>query len=213
MFLRYFLYILVMRKEIWMPVLGYEGLYEASNMGRIRSLNYHREGRVVVLSVSHSRKYDRIGLSKNGVVKHYSVHRLVWEAFNGPIPEGMQVNHIDENKRNNSLDNLNLMTPSENHRWGTGMERRYNTRWGDMTKEERAKRKKEYAKEYSKKYAPDYRKKNQEHINELQRKRRAANREEENRKQNEYRKRYRQEHLEEVRAKAREKYRQKKEVA
>ena len=48
---------------------------------------------------------------------------IEYEAFNGPIPEGMQVNHIDENTLNNNLENLNLMTPSENINWGTRNER------------------------------------------------------------------------------------------
>lgn len=202
-----------MSEEIWKPVVGYEGLYEVSSEGRVRSLNYKKQNRIQVLVQNYSRKYPYLLLCKDGKIKTHLVHRLVWEAFNGPIPDGMQVNHINEVKTDNRLENLNLMTPKENINWGTGIERRCNARWGRISEEERAKRKKEYAKEYSKKYAPDYRKKNQEHINELQRKRRAANREEENRKQNEYRKRYRQEHLEEVRAKARERYRRKKEVA
>ena len=51
------------------------------------------------------------------------VHRLVWECVNGAIPQGMQVNHIDENKDNNSISNLNLMTCKENCNFGTRNER------------------------------------------------------------------------------------------
>ena len=58
----------------------------------------------------------------NGKTKLYLVHRVVYETFSGkPIPLGMQVNHIDENKENNSRINLNLMTPKENSNWGTGI--------------------------------------------------------------------------------------------
>lgn len=49
----------------------------------------------------------------------FVLSRVIWYYFNGEIPEGLQVNHIDENKKNNSLDNLNLMTPKENSNWGT----------------------------------------------------------------------------------------------
>ena len=68
---------------------------------------------------------------KNGKRKWYGTHRLVWIVFNGPIPEGMQVNHINEDKSDNRLENLNLMTPSENINWGTCIERRAKThsRW------------------------------------------------------------------------------------
>lgn len=51
------------------------------------------------------------------------LHRVIWECVNGEIPEGMQVNHIDENKNNNSIFNLNLMTCKENNNWGTRNER------------------------------------------------------------------------------------------
>ena len=51
------------------------------------------------------------------------LHRIIWTAVNGEIPDGMQVNHIDENKDNNYISNLNLMTPKENTNWGTGIER------------------------------------------------------------------------------------------
>lgn len=52
-----------------------------------------------------------------------NVHRVVWIAVNGPIPQGLEVNHIDENKSNNSIDNLNLLTPKENTNYGTRNER------------------------------------------------------------------------------------------
>lgn len=63
--------------------------------------------------------YLRIRLSKNNVVKNFFVHRLVYQTFKGDIPPGYFVNHIDENKLNNSIENLNLMTCKENDNWGT----------------------------------------------------------------------------------------------
>ena len=63
--------------------------------------------------------YLRVRLSKNNKVKNYFVHRLVYENFVGEIPNGYSVNHIDEVKTNNTIDNLNLMTVKENDNWGT----------------------------------------------------------------------------------------------
>ena len=111
-------------KENWKDVLGYEGLYQASNLGRIRSLNYNREGKIKILKpVKAKNGYLRVNLYKDGKLKHYSVHRLVWEAFNGKIPEGYEINHINEIKTDNRLENLNLMTPKQNVNWGTRNQR------------------------------------------------------------------------------------------
>lgn len=116
-------------KEEWKDIKGYEGLYQISNFGRIRSSvwtlthrngkQYKREGRVLSYHLSHN-GYLRVGLSIDKKQKGYFVHRLVYEAFNGPIPEGFQVNHINEVKTDNRPENLNLMTPKENSNWGTG---------------------------------------------------------------------------------------------
>ena len=116
-----------------MPVLGSEGFYEVSSLGRTRSLdhivngkNNHKvlkRGKLLKQQISKY-GYARITLYKNNQPKIYFVHVLVWEAFNGPKPEGMQVNHINENKTDNRLENLNLMSPKENTNWGTGISRR-----------------------------------------------------------------------------------------
>lgn len=120
-------------KEIWKSVLEYEGLYEASNLGRIRSLKF---GKVRILRPQkHRCGYLQVHLWENNKMKTCTVHRLVWETFIGKIPPGMQVNHIDEDKTNNfvfvnpdgSVDlqksNLNLMTPRQNVNWGTRNQR------------------------------------------------------------------------------------------
>ena len=60
----------------------------------------------------------------NGKQHFWQIHRLIWTAVNGEIPEGMQVNHIDENKDNNSINNLNLMTAKENVNWGSCIQKR-----------------------------------------------------------------------------------------
>lgn len=105
-------------EEIWKPVLGYEGLYEVSNFGRVKALNYHREKREKLIKQKINESYCSVHLCKNGKAKFLMVSHCVYEAFNGPIPKGYEVNHIDENPLNNRLDNLNLMTHSENINWG-----------------------------------------------------------------------------------------------
>jgi hypothetical protein len=59
--------------------------------------------------------YCEIALSVDGKIVHKMVHRLMWEAANGPIPSGMHINHIDGDKQNNALGNLECLTPQENY--------------------------------------------------------------------------------------------------
>jgi transposase len=61
-----------------------------------------------------SRGYKSLSIKLNGKTFTILLHRLIWEYFNGPIPEGLQINHIDGNKLNNLLENLELVTPSQN---------------------------------------------------------------------------------------------------
>lgn len=107
-------------EEVWKDIPDQEGKYQASNLGRVKSINYKRTGkeRVLKLRLSQNGYYD-VCLGK----KRYRVNRLVWSAFNGPIPEGMVVNHNDEDKTNNVLTNLSLMTQKENANWGTRNDR------------------------------------------------------------------------------------------
>ena len=113
--------------EVWKDIEGYEGKYQVSNLGRVKSLarvTYYRHMKRVekenIMCPQKGRgKYKLITLSKNGTQHMFQVHRIVYETFNGPIPEGMQVNHIDENPSNNMLDNLCLMTPKENANYGS----------------------------------------------------------------------------------------------
>lgn len=106
--------------EEWRDVPGYEGLYQVSNLGYVKSLNWKRTGKEQLLAlVPCHKRYYSVSLTKDGKRKHYFIHRLVWEAFNGPILEGMQINHINEDITDNRLENLSLVTPSENVNWGT----------------------------------------------------------------------------------------------
>lgn len=111
------------REEIWKDIAGYEGLYQVSNLGRVKSLKrLHTKERIISQEVNH-RGYARVNLWKENKQKKFSVHRLVAEAFI-ENPEGKpQVNHIDEDKLNNTAKNLEWCTQVENHRHGTINER------------------------------------------------------------------------------------------
>lgn len=100
--------------EIWKPIAGYEGLYEVSNMGRVKSLPRRgTKGKILIPQKSGS-GYLQVNLSKAGICKSYFVHCLVWKAFNGEVPAGLEVNHISKNKFDNRLENFELMTHKEN---------------------------------------------------------------------------------------------------
>lgn len=118
-------------QEEWRPVPEYIGLYEVSNFGRVRSLDrwkdngaggFIQKGRILKV-IKQKEGYIKINLYKNKIIKTCLVHRLVYEAFNGEMPEGMEVNHINEIKTDNSLWNLNLMTPKENNNYGKRIEK------------------------------------------------------------------------------------------
>ena len=115
--------------ETWKDVKSYEGLYEVSNLGRVRSLDRidrsgkQRKGRLLKLVINKC-GYSMVALySSNGFRKTKSVHRIVYEAFVGDITKGKDINHIDENKQNNRPENLEALTHIENVRHGTGIER------------------------------------------------------------------------------------------
>ena len=110
-------------KEIWQDIAGYEGLYKVSNLGRVKSLNYRRTGKEHLLNKTLSKGYWRVLLSKNCISKKFSVHRLVSQAFI-ENPENLpQVNHIDENKLNNRVENLEWCSAEYNNKYGTRNER------------------------------------------------------------------------------------------
>lgn len=103
-------------EEYWKPVPGYEGRYEVSDHGRVRSLNYRHTGQIRVLRPKKTRDYYlRINLCKDGVVKTFRVHRLVWTAFVGEIPEGYELDHINATPSDNRLSNLRCVTCKQNH--------------------------------------------------------------------------------------------------
>lgn len=118
--------------EIWRPVKGYEGLYEVSNEGRVKSLErysvrFGHQKELIDEKIISPRKsgsgYMLVSLSKQGERKTKSIHRLVAQAFI-PNPKSFPfINHKDENKTNNHVDNLEWCTPKYNVNYGTGRKR------------------------------------------------------------------------------------------
>jgi len=94
--------------EIWKDVVGYEGRYQVSNQGRVKSTRFNR-----LLKQNFYKKYMYIGLRVKGKFKNCLVHTLVLNAFVSKRPEGKECCHGDGNPRNNTLENL---------RWGTNAE-------------------------------------------------------------------------------------------
>lgn len=118
--------------ETWRDIEGYEGLYQVSNEGRIKSLQreiVYKDGRKKILKekILHNflsdLGYCHVMLSKNGVPKRYKVHRLVAKAFI-PNPNNLPIiNHKDENPKNNSVENLEWCDQKYNVNYGTMIER------------------------------------------------------------------------------------------
>ncbi len=97
-------------KEIWKDVVGYEGLYKISNKGRVFSLRKN----IICKQKLNYRGYPELRLYKNGLKKHYSIHRLVANAFIPNNQNKPQVNHRDCIKTNNKVNNLEWATHFEN---------------------------------------------------------------------------------------------------
>lgn len=116
-----------MEKEEWRDIEGYEGLYQVSNLGRIKSLeridNYNRLVKEQILKPIANRGYLRVCLYKDGKQKKISVHRIVAENFLENPHNYPQVNHKDENKSNNCVENLEWCTAKYNSNYGTKNER------------------------------------------------------------------------------------------
>jgi len=117
--------------EIWKPIPTFDGVYEASSTGKIRSLNrivFHTSrwgkrqsqpisGKVLKPELTKA-GYLQVSLSTAGKHRQYSVHGLVAAAFLGLRPKGFQVNHKDENRTNNFVSNLEYVTPKQNNNYG-----------------------------------------------------------------------------------------------
>lgn len=113
-----------MEKEIWRDIKGYEGLYQVSNLGRVKSLDrtdfngHHRKERTLKI-LRNTKGYLQISLFKNRTHKRYLIHRLVADAFIQNKNNLPCVNHKDENPLNNCIDNLEWCTYKYNSNYGT----------------------------------------------------------------------------------------------
>ena len=155
--------------EEWKEIPGYEGLYEVSNKGNVRNV---RRNKLLRLQKTNN-GYIRVVLSKNRIKTGFQVHRLVALTFL-PNPLNLpQVNHLDENKKNNNIDNLEWCTAKYNINYGTARIRTRDTKikngyWTGLSGEEY---RKEYMKEYRKKNREKIREKNREYLREYRKKR------------------------------------------
>ena len=119
--------------EFWLPVRGYENMYEVSNFGNVRSLDRivgarsggqrFQKGALLKPGMD-SRGYLQVCLNKDGSHKMHLVHRLVVKAYMANDGVRNDVNHIDSNRTNNNLENLEWVTKSENQLHAYRMGRR-----------------------------------------------------------------------------------------
>ena len=162
--------------EEWKKIPGYEGLYEVSNMGNVRNV---RRNKLLRLSKTNNR-YIRVSLCKNGIKTGLTVHRLVAEAFI-PNPDNLpEVNHKDEDKTNNRVENLEWCDHKYNMNYGTrniraketaikngyytGLSKEeYRKKYRDKNKEKIREKQRGYMKEYNKNYYEKNREEIREH--------------------------------------------------
>ena len=121
-----------MNEQIWMDIVGYEGDYQISNYGQVKSL---KNGKEKILSLRQRKDgYLDILLSNNGIQKRHQVHKLVAEHFVPGYREGYVVNHIDEDKSNNVWTNVEWISQKENINHGTRTQMAVQTRQSNKGK-------------------------------------------------------------------------------
>lgn len=108
--------------EQWRKIADYAN-YEVSDCGRVRNAKTMR----VLKPHDNGYGYLTVGLCQHGKQRTLRVHRLVFVAFVGGVPEGMEINHIDEDKHNNRLENLEVITHADNMAYGMRGRRQSNT--------------------------------------------------------------------------------------
>ena len=114
--------------EVWKDILGYEGFYKVSNKGNIYSVERRdtlgrKIGGRTLRPTSDTHGYHQIGLCKNGIEKKELIHKLVAQAFIPNQNNYLEINHKDENKTNNHVENLEWCTREHNNNYGTRNER------------------------------------------------------------------------------------------
>lgn len=125
--------------EIWKDIKGYKGYYQVSSLGRVKSLSRYRPAYInnnnkillkekILKPTIYTNGYEYVSLSKNGERKNYMVHRLVAETFLDNPDNLSCVNHKDENKLNNQVNNLEWCSYKYNANYGTAIKRSAETR-------------------------------------------------------------------------------------
>ena len=114
-------------EEIWKDIKEYEGLYQVSNLGNIKSL---RRNKLIKYS-KDNKGYLRTSLAKNGINRTVKVHRIVAQAFINNDENKPQVNHKNGNKTDNNVENLEWVSNQENqnHSWNTGLRKKGKEHW------------------------------------------------------------------------------------
>ena len=111
--------------ELWKSITGYEGLYEVSTLGRVRSIErvvVNKRDRKMTIKETILKPenvyngYERVFLCKNGKGVHKRVATLVYESFIGAIPEGLEIDHANGERTDNRLENLRAVSHQENCR-------------------------------------------------------------------------------------------------
>lgn len=106
--------------EIWKDIIGYEGMYQVSNSGKVKSvdrmINNHFYKSQIIKPYDNGRGYYKIKLCKNGKIKHFYLHRLVAQAFLEDYSPLLEINHINHNKKDNNINNLELVSHLDNMR-------------------------------------------------------------------------------------------------
>lgn len=110
-------------EEIWVDVINFEGLYKVSNYGIVKGVDriinrkngrpLKIKGKNIALRINKD-GYYQVQLNKNGKKHLPLLHRVVWESFNGKVPNGLEIGHYDCNNKNNRIDNLYLCSHKEN---------------------------------------------------------------------------------------------------
>lgn len=115
-------------EEIWKDIKGYEGLYQVSNLGRVKRILFInriciKEKEKMLKPRQNKFGYLLVSLSKNGKIKQITIHRLVAETFLNNPNNYSDINHKDENKQNNNVDNLEFCTHKYNTNYGTRVQK------------------------------------------------------------------------------------------